>query len=121
MNAIPILAPADLASIAVRQFLLIKHGHEAPDLTRDDRGIPRISTRCECCDAVSSSTINILARDEQHASTLTHLCHSMGLQGYLREARRMSMHLRRWHTLQEALEILGDSTARAELLAPSKH
>lgn len=58
---------------------------------------------------------------ELHARTLTHLCHSMGLQDYLREAKRMSNLLVRRHTLQEALEILGDPSARAELLAPTKH
>lgn len=121
MTTFPILTPADLASIPVRQFLLYRHGLAAPDLIRDKRGIPRIASRCECCDAVCSSSMHRLTLEDQHARTLTHLCHSMGLQDYLREAKRMSNLLVRRHTLQEALEILGDPTARAELLAPTKH
>lgn len=121
MTMFPILTPADLASIPVRQFLLFKHGLATPDLIKDERGVPRIETRCPCCEAVCSSSMLRLALDEQHARTLTHLCHSMGLQDYLPEAKRLSNLLTRRHTLQEALEILDDPTARSELLAPTKH
>ncbi|WP_265332453.1 hypothetical protein [Pseudomonas syringae] len=44
MTMFPILTPADLASIPVRQFLLFKHGLATPDLIKDERGVPRIET-----------------------------------------------------------------------------
>lgn len=121
MTAIPILSPINLVVPAVREFWLRKHGLADPNLVRDERGLLRIRSRCECCRAVMSSSMQYQIAEQSHARSLAHVCHEMGLQDYLTEARQLSTRLARRHTLQGALEILGDSTARADLFAPSKH
>lgn len=125
MTMINIIPPADLVSIPVREHQLIKHGLAKPPLVRGDRGVPTTETPCTCCFAVCRSSMQRLALDEQHASSLIHICHAMGMEGYLKEAKRMSNRLSRLITagmpVQEALKLLDDPTARSELLAPTKH
>jgi len=120
MNAILIISPIDLVAPAVREFWLRKYGLTKPDMVRDERGIHRIRSRCECCRTVMSSSMQYQIAEESHARSLAHVCHEMGVQDFLTEARQLSTRLARRHTLHEALEILGDSTARADLFAAPK-
>jgi hypothetical protein len=120
MTAILIISPTDLVAPAVREFLLRKHGLAKPDMVRDERGLQRIRSRCECCRAVMSSSMQYQVAEESHARSLAHVCHEMGVQDYITEARQLSTRLARRHTLREALAILGDSTARADLFAAPK-
>lgn len=120
MTAILIISPTDLVAPAVREFWLRKHGLAEPDMVRDERGLQRIRSRCECCRTVMSSSMQYQLAEQSHALSLTHVCHEMGVQDYITEARQLSTRLARRHTLREALEILGDSTARADLFTVPK-
>lgn len=103
---------------AVVEYLTIKAGKAQPQLTRDSRGIWRASPRCPCCDMVLEATMACSEKDRVHASTLTHICYSRGLEGHLTLARQMANRAVRRYADMDAVEAVRDPALRADLFKP---
>lgn len=103
---------------AVVEYLTIRAGKAQPRLTRDSKGIWRASTRCGCCEMVSGATMARSEVDRVHASTLTHICYSRGLEGYLTQARQIANRAVRRYSGMEAVEAVRDPALRADLFKP---